>query len=260
MTVFFIFFWVDSSFAYFYGGFSESLSPNFVFFTPPPPQNHLDYQGFKMDDLNLKVDDNGHLVAGGERQGNENKRIRFEQSYKVPENSSIEDATAKFEDEILFIVIPKAIKPQKEPHPEITNVAEAVQEEKGTGLDVVDMVPQAVLKEEEEEVKGKNQHIDATDNGSRHESESASHNHHGNEEISDKESEEEEDDDTKEEEETAMKTTTGEDFHDAKMDSQSSLMEKLGEELKKNKRILITAVLAFSLGVIVTQKFLSNEK
>lgn len=216
--------------------------------------------------MNLKVDDNGHLVACGERQGNENKRIRFEQSYKVPENSSIEDTTAKFEDEILFIVIPKIIQPQKEPHPEITNVAEAVQEEKGTGLDVVDMVPRAVLKEEEEEdeVKGKNQHTDAAGNGSRHESESAGHNHHGNEEISDEESEEEEHDDTEDEEEeekeTAMKATTGEDFHDAKMDSQSSLMEKLGKELKKNKGILIIAVLAFSLGVIVTQKFQPNEK
>lgn len=194
-------------------------------------------------------------MACGERQVNEYKRIRFEQSYKVPENSNIDDPTAKFEDEILFIIIPKVTKAQKEPHPEITNVPEAVQEEKGNELNnVVDKeVPQAVLKKEEEEAKGNDQITDAAANGSRHESDS--HNHHGNEELSDEESEEE-DDDTVEEEKT---TTEEEDFHDPKMENQSSLMEELGKKLKKNKGILITAVLAFSLGVIVSQKFQPNE-
>lgn len=202
--------------------------------------------------MNLKVDKNRYIVACGERQGNEYKRIRFEQSYKVPENSNIDDTTAKFEDEILFIVIPKIIKAPKEPHPEISSVPEAVQEEKETEANTVeDKVPQAVLKEEAG--KGNDQITDAAANGSIHERDS--HNHHGNEELS-----EEEDDDTVDEEEETTTTTEEEDFHDAKMENQCSLMKTLGKQLKKNKGILITAVLAFSLGVIVSQKFQPHEK
>lgn len=204
--------------------------------------------------MNLKVDKNRYIVACGERQGNEYKRIRFEQSYQVPENSNIDDTTAKFEDEILFIVIPKIIKAPKEPHPEISSVPKAVQEEKGNEANTVeeDKVPQAVLKEEAG--KGNDQITDAAANGSIHESDS--HNHHGNEELS-----EEEDDDTVDEEEEETTTTTEEeDFHDAEMENQCSLMKTLGKQLKKNKGILITAVLAFSLGVIVSQKFQPNEK
>ncbi|CAK9155678.1 unnamed protein product [Ilex paraguariensis] len=53
-----------------------------------------------------------------------------------------------------------------------------------------------------------------------------------------------------------------EEFHEAHTENQwgeAGLFETVKEKLKKNKGIVITAILAFSVGVLMAQKFQSNE-
>ncbi|GAA0143360.1 hypothetical protein LIER_04060 [Lithospermum erythrorhizon] len=81
-------------------GFTVSLvnfqdhSKFFAPFLPP----HLRIQKGK---VKLQVDNYGHVVVSGERKVNENKFIRFSQSYDAPENSNIDETGGKFEDGIL---------------------------------------------------------------------------------------------------------------------------------------------------------------
>ncbi|KAI5683661.1 hypothetical protein M9H77_04889 [Catharanthus roseus] len=219
----------------------------------------IDLPGFKRDQVKLQVDGYGRIVATGERQVNEYKHIRFDQSYKVPGNSNIEDTTAKFEDEILYVIIPKKAKVEKEPpQQEITNIPDAVaNEEKETKQNAADTVPEPLVQEAKD--KDNDQKSDAAGNDGHKQDQSHGH-RHSDEETSSKEEEEEEhdddDDDDEEEEETEQE------FHDAKMEQRNeiTLMAELVKQLKKNKGFLITAVLAFSLGILISQKLQPNEK
>ncbi|KAG9129485.1 hypothetical protein Leryth_013077 [Lithospermum erythrorhizon] len=65
---------------------------------PLPPNRSSWIQKGK---VKLQVDNYGHVVVSGERKVNENKFIRFSQSYDAPENSNIDETGGKFEDGIL---------------------------------------------------------------------------------------------------------------------------------------------------------------
>ncbi|KAL3528333.1 hypothetical protein ACH5RR_007655 [Cinchona calisaya] len=220
-------------------GIAERRSPqNLVFEEIVPPSGWtedsdfyrliIDLPGFKMDELKLQVDNYGHLLVSGERQVNEMKHIRFQQSYRMPDNSNIEDTTAKFEDDILYITVPKNAAPaDNQENSDEENTAQA----------------------DDQHVQEENQH-NALDKDDEVLDEAKIDNNQNAEEGLSEEGK-------KEEEE--------EEFHDAKKENErnersTSLLRTLRVQLKKNKGIVVTAVLAFSLGVLISQKFQTNHE
>lgn len=177
-------------------------------------------EGFKKDQVKLHVDNYGHLIVSGESQVNEMKHVRFQQSYKLPDNSNIEDTTAKFEDDILYIVIPK----------KATDATEGIEDDYGKIID-------SQSDHSQEENKQKALDKDAVPDNAAYEIGNNIRTEEGMGEEAKEGGEEE--------------------FHDAKVEnhsSEGSLLGTLGVQLIKNKGILVTAVLAFSLGVLVSQK------
>lgn len=178
-------------------------------------------EGFKKDQVKLQVDEYGHLIVSGESQVNEMKHVRFQQPYKLPDNSNIEDTTAKFEDDILYIVIPK----------KATAATEGIEDDYGKIID-------SQSDHSQEENKQKALDKDAVPDKAAYKI----GNNIRTEEGMDEES---------------KGGGGGEEFQDAKVEnhsSEGSLLGTLGVQLIKNKGFLVTAVLAFSLGVLVSQK------
>jgi len=75
---------------------------------------NLALAGFKKKDITLKIEDNG-LIISGERKKDESKKYNLRQSaygkfrkvYTLPEDINSDKITAKMEDGILHIEIPK---------------------------------------------------------------------------------------------------------------------------------------------------------
>ncbi|KAL2462892.1 SHSP domain-containing protein [Forsythia ovata] len=208
------------------GGNAESKSsPNIIFEELKPASCWtqdfdchcllIDLPEFKKEQIRLQADHNSsHVTISGERQEKENKYIRFEQSYKVPENSNVEETSAKFEDEILYVIIPKKTRAPIEGH-EIT--------------------------------QSSSDDDDDTQNYESYES--------SRDEDLDKDNDE--DNCYNYENDGALE----EEFHDTKTENQSNKgkpLEELKKKLKMNRKTIITAVLAFALGVFVSQKLQSN--
>ncbi|KAL2539494.1 inactive protein RESTRICTED TEV MOVEMENT 2-like [Abeliophyllum distichum] len=204
------------------GGNAESKSsPNIIFEELKPASCWtqdfdchcllIDLAEFKKEQIRLQADHNSsHVTISGERQEKENKYIRFEQSYKVPENSIVEETSAKFEDEILYVIIPKKTRARKEGH-------EIMQSSSGDDDDT-----QNYESSRDEDID-KDNHQDNCYN--------------------------------------CENEVLEEEFHDMKTENQSNegkLLEELKKKLKMNRKTIITAVLAFTLGVFVSQKLQSN--
>lgn len=66
--------------------------------------------------MKIQVNSSGHIKINGERPVNEAKRIRFEQTFKAPEKADTNAITAKFDGEaqILYITVPKLHKIMEE--------------------------------------------------------------------------------------------------------------------------------------------------
>ena len=144
-------------------------------------------------------------MASGERRVSELKYIRFKQTFKLPNNSDIEKITAKFEGEILYVIVPK-VKEQKEEPKEENGTASTVAEEN------VNEKPNKGDDKQGENIDGeRNKQCEGVDK--------------------------------------VFKEKLGRD---------AGLLECVISKLRKNKGIVMTAVLAFSLGVFITRKFESG--
>lgn len=156
--------------------------------------------------MKLQVDyQTNQLMASGERWVSELKYIRFKQTFKLPNNSDIEKITAKFEGEILYVIVPK-VKEQKEEPKEENGTASTVAEEN------VNEKPNKGDDKQGENIDGeRNKQCEGVDK--------------------------------------VFKEKLGPD---------AGLLECVISKLRKNKGIVMTAVLAFSLGVFITQKFESG--
>ena len=159
----------------------------------------------------------GHVNIYGERPVNENNFIRFNQTFRVPENSDIDAITAKFEGEILFITLPKHIVEEKrEPEPIRENNLSDVQQKlnskreqkKDDGVNGKDQVFQS----KEKEVSLRNAPMSFSEENIRI------------------------------------------------WERQTGYLRSAMKMLSKNKAIVVTAVLAFSLGMWISRKFESDGK
>uniref|UniRef100_A0A6N2M7A9 SHSP domain-containing protein n=1 Tax=Salix viminalis TaxID=40686 RepID=A0A6N2M7A9_SALVM len=144
----------------------------------------VDLPDFKSEDVKLEVVSPEETAVSAERVVNDDSKcIYFHQIYKLPENSDPEYITAKFDDGILYVTVPKKDE---------TTYEEPEYQENGTAATTSD------------------------------------ENHH---------------------QETPAEKTS--------MDGYTPL-EKAFEMMMKNKGILLSAVLAFSLGIMVTRHRLES--
>ncbi|KAJ8460686.1 hypothetical protein OPV22_033612 [Ensete ventricosum] len=65
--------------------------------------------GFKKEELKVLVDTSRKLTIRGERAIRDGQRRRFLRSFQLPKHCNIEQLRAKFDQEILYVVLPKPV-------------------------------------------------------------------------------------------------------------------------------------------------------
>ncbi|KAF3964749.1 hypothetical protein CMV_011001 [Castanea mollissima] len=211
-----------------YSGWTEDVNGRYLL---------IDLPGFKKEDIKLSVDGSGNIKATGQRQVNEDKKSYFDQSFKLPENSDVDKIAAKFEGEILYVTVPKQAVEAKREH-------ETVKE------NVSDRAKQ--IKHEkpihDESLNRDDQHHHHRDNPGNihgHDSETEKRSNTGN--IHGHDSETEKRSNRNAPMDFSRETIEG-------WENESGLLGSAVKMLKRNKGIVMAAVLAFSLGVLVTRK------
>lgn len=178
----------------------------------------LDLPGFKKEEVRLQVNNRGEIITSGERQTVGNKLvIRFLQTFKIPENSITEKITGKFEGEVLYVTVPKLKKDDK-----TRNIPKL---KKDDSITKTSNIPK--LKEDDNITKSSNFDGNGSDkNLCKKIAEKVTFDGHG---------------------------IIKEDWNIA--EESGVLLQSVVKNLKENRGILVTAVLAFSLGVLVSRKF-----
>lgn len=190
--------------------------------------------------MRLQVNNRGEIITSGERQTvGDRLIIRFSQTFKIPENSITEKITGKFEGEVLYVTVPKlkkdkdiakinnTVKLRKKPKTE-DNIAQPcnVSQPKNDNDDITQT--SNIPKPKNEDNITKSSHIEGNVSNKNHCK-------------------------------IAEKVTfdgKGIITEDWNLTEESGMvLQSVVKNLKENKGILITAVLAFSLGVLVSRKF-----
>ncbi|KAL5544396.1 hypothetical protein UlMin_008180 [Ulmus minor] len=70
---------------------------------------HVELPGFKKEHVNIEVINSGRIKISGEKPVHESRKLHFEKSQEVPENSNLDKITAKFDGEILYVTVPKRV-------------------------------------------------------------------------------------------------------------------------------------------------------
>ncbi|XP_076947606.1 uncharacterized protein LOC143619601 [Bidens hawaiensis] len=229
--------------------FGDNQSSRLVFeeFVPPSDWTEdstchyllVDLPGFRKQELKLQVDKGTHILVSGVRQATENRYKRFEQSFELPKDANTEKITGKFDGEILYISVPKKVEQQ---HKEIKqDIIQEPEPEPASDEDDNDKKSDTHESDDEQEHKETpTQLSDEDEDGKKpnaYETEE-SVNKHGEKDLERK------------------KQRTG--FDDNWGQDAEFLLRLAMEKLNKNKKIVVTAIFAFSLGVLVSQKFQSN--
>ncbi|GAB2251687.1 hypothetical protein Droror1_Dr00004534 [Drosera rotundifolia] len=183
----------------------------------------IDLPDFRKDDVRLQVDKSGHLTVIGGRLLGHDKYMNFEKTFKLPESSDSAKITGKFEGDILYIRIPKIMKDEiKESKNEAATSSGYDEEEKEEFSDSSIQGSDNENSDNEDELRGKNSWRrpykgKEPTNGSRNE------NH----------------------------------YHEQwkkKCMEKENLFKVVIETVNELKGIIATAVLAFTLGMLVSQK------
>ncbi|VVA17054.1 PREDICTED: inactive RESTRICTED TEV [Prunus dulcis] len=189
----------------------------------------VDLPDFKKEEVKLVVNVSaGHLTVSGQRQVNEKKSEYFEQNFTIPPNSDVDKITGKFDGEILYVTVPKVaavVEEKKEAEPEIEN------------QNVDETAATEPAKPENKNVEGaaaENIHLTRPKNDGQHSNkdDGASKKLSGiNDRIF-----------------FSLENIRKWDKHE------DGILKTAMEMLSKNKGTVITAVVAFSLGVLVSRQ------
>lgn len=171
----------------------------------------------------------GHITVSGHRQVNEKKSEYFEQNFTIPPNSDVDKITGKFDGEILYVTVPKVaavVEEKKEAEPEIEN--QNVEETAAT----------EPAKSENKNVEGaaaENIHLTRPKNDGQHSNKddgaSKKLSGNNNDRIF-----------------FSLENIRKWDEHE------DGILKTAMEMLRKNKGIVITAAVAFSLGMLVSRQ------
>lgn len=73
--------------------------------------------------MKLEVDDSGHIIVRGERLTNEQKRVRFELTFPLPFDSDMDKIAGNFDSEILYVYVPRLSSQENKESHEIEEAA-----------------------------------------------------------------------------------------------------------------------------------------
>uniref|UniRef100_A0A803P8U8 SHSP domain-containing protein n=1 Tax=Cannabis sativa TaxID=3483 RepID=A0A803P8U8_CANSA len=181
----------------------------------------VDLPDFKKEQVKIQVVNNGQIKIYGERKVNENKYIRFNQTFKAPQESDLDGITAKFDGEILYLTVPKkkVLDPSHENNDQNLH-------QKSTG-----------------EKEKKKDHHDGI-------------NHHNKDQKEEKEHQKTK---TEGEKEASKSPLYFPDESIRRWERETNYLKSAMGMLNKNKALVVTAILAFSLGMFITRKFDSDN-
>lgn len=194
---------------------------------------------FKKEQVELQIVDTGRVKVSGERLTEPSKYVRFEQTYKVPENADLKNVTGKFDGETLYVTFPKqaAVDIKRD------DTATASTRTTGDNKKNVDVGAAAREKEKTQEVKP-----------------------HEDEEVAMMKKKTEEErcgsggSETKKKEEKAVDGKASIRFSEEYArrlweEEEGGYLRRAMTTFCQNKGIIATAVLAISLGLLVSRRF-----
>ncbi|XP_062114970.1 inactive protein RESTRICTED TEV MOVEMENT 2-like [Humulus lupulus] len=185
----------------------------------------VDLPDFNKEQVKIQVVNDGQIKIYGERKVNENKYIRFNQTFKAPQNSDLDGITANFDGEILHLTVPKE-KALVPPTKNNQNLHQKSTNEREKKKDHEDEHHKNQKKEEE--------HQKSTNEGEKKKEKEAEGSHRKPSPLS---------------------------FPEESIwrwECETSYLRSAMEMLNKNKALVVTAMLAFSLGMFITRKFESD--
>lgn len=182
--------------------------------------------------MKLQVDSSGNITVSGEMLTSDNKYImRFEQMFPLPPNSDMDKVSGKFDGELLYVTVPKRAKEESTEQPSLP--ASASGENEQQILHRNDDIPENVVEE--------------------------SNDHQMREGHDDRACRKDNKETNNKSEKDSSVDSFGEDFLRKWGNEPSHPFERGMKILRSNKGIIITAVLAFSLGVLLSRKFGSAD-
>ncbi|RDX84474.1 hypothetical protein CR513_34469, partial [Mucuna pruriens] len=200
-------------------GWTEDHSGHFLLVDLPDslyPLCHL-ASGFKKEEVQLQIDgSSGRIIVKGSRQTNEHKRVHFEVTFPVPADSDTDNISGNFDSEILYVYVPRRTS-QEHRESEIEKAPNGNVER-----------PQEIEREEHHVVNEGRDHVQ--------------HEEHGEKELERRN-------------ESAQRMGSFSDKLTRKWEQKHDVARALAEFLITNKVVVITALVAFSFGLYVSNKF-----
>ena len=187
---------------------------------------YFELLGFKKEHLKLELASTGHITISGERIVNENKCMYFEQTFALPENSDMDNISGKFDGDFLHVTVPRK------------SVVEENKQQESGNENYANSIGETSVQEEPN---------NRSENQSKHEGHGYLH-----EQRCDNEAKGE--------------MISKETFHVAifpkemirKWEQEDGPLEMAMKFLKKNKGVVLSVVIAFSIGVLVCRTFESS--
>jgi len=217
------------------------------------------YTEFVKEDVKLQVDSSGRIVVKGERQASEQKRVRFHLSFPEPDDSEIDKIAGKFDGGILYVTLPKRIAQEKNKESDtekagIHDIQRAEENDSHTAN-----ANDEIERRNHNQHVGRVEHEDDHNQHVRHVEHEDDHNQHVGHEKHENDHNQQvghEEHEYKQNENAHMG-----DFSEQVMRKwdQEAMLRSALDVLMKNKGIVATAVIAFSLGMYVSSKFQFSE-
>ncbi|KAL5064762.1 hypothetical protein RYX36_026499 [Vicia faba] len=252
----------------------------------------VDLPEFKKEDVKLQVDSSGRIVVKGERQASEQKRVRFHLSFPAPTDSEVDKIAGKFDGGILYVTLPKqivhankeseneeagneSVERAEENNSHITNAHDEGRDfnqhvanddhAHDEGRDFNQQVSHAHDEGRDfnqqaghvhDEGRDFDQHVGHAHDGERDFNQQVGHAHDEGRAFNQHAGHAHEEHKEERNENVHMGDFSGQVTR--KWD-QEAVLRSAVDVLRKNKEIVITAVLAFSFGMYVSSKFQSSE-
>ncbi|KAH7529145.1 hypothetical protein FEM48_Zijuj05G0153400 [Ziziphus jujuba var. spinosa] len=243
---------------------SEKIEPSAGWSDDSNSQHLLvDLPGLKTEQVQIQVLSTGYLKVSGERVTYQNKTVSFDQTYKIPaaENADMSKITAKFDGEILYVTIPKKPKEEEqkkrdeEQKEEATPSLEKKKDDVVNGLEEKNNATQQQKHEDEVVPKNKEENTQKKlEKDEVKDSEAKTQQKPKDDEVKNKEGDEK----SSKKEEKKLKGNEIKRFSEEdvkKWDDDGDFLSNTVKILSQNRGILLTAVVAFSLGLLLSRRF-----
>ncbi|XP_020225758.1 uncharacterized protein LOC109807613 [Cajanus cajan] len=204
----------------------------------------VDLPEFRREEVKLQVDSYGRILVSGERQVNEWKHVQFRLNFPEPVDSDMDKITGKFDGGVLYVTVPKRVTQQNKESEAAKAGNSQVERAENDSHNRNGEDEKAEENDSHQHGNGKVERLEENDrqapnNADVGRRDPSQHDNHAGQEIKRNENEH-----------------IG-DFPEQVMRNwdQESMLRTAAGILRKNKGIVITAVIAFSLGLLISRKF-----